>query len=240
MPTLTIILPVHNALSHLKKTVVSLKLNTIHDYELIIIDDNSNPETVEYIQQLVIPGVHIGKVYNDRQRWVNFNWNFGVEHAEGKYIAILNSDIEVGKCWDVGLVDALVDVDIACPYEENSHHSQPIGGGKNENIRGACFMFRAKDKHKFFPIPPQLLHWCGDFWIADQAQKIVFTEKSIIKHALAKSAEVVNRELFWSVVRGDILEYEKLTGKTETIFTQLEYVYRNLGIKTAKDLPEFE
>lgn len=72
---LSIILPVHNALDYLKKTISSIKKNTYNEYELIIIDDASKKETRDYIYNLKLKAI---KIFNPSQKWVNYNWNIGV------------------------------------------------------------------------------------------------------------------------------------------------------------------
>lgn len=91
-PLVSIITPCYNAAQTLEETIASVKRQTYHNWELLIVDDCSNDESVSILKQEAI---------NDpRVRYITLETNMGpagarneaLRRAKGKYIAFLDSD----------------------------------------------------------------------------------------------------------------------------------------------------
>lgn len=92
----SIVIPNMDHIEDLKKCVDSILKSTYTNYEIVIVENNSrNKETFEYYKELE---------KNDKIKVVTlkingFNFskivNFGVENSDGKYIVLLNNDIEI-------------------------------------------------------------------------------------------------------------------------------------------------
>jgi len=94
-PMVSILIPSRNNPELLKKCLESIKNNTSYKkYEILVIDNGSSGENRLRIQQLT-------KEYGFRHLYqmMEFNFsamcNYGVEHANGEYILLLNDDCEV-------------------------------------------------------------------------------------------------------------------------------------------------
>ena len=89
-PTVTVVIPTFNRLALLREAVESVKAQTFHDWELLVVDDGSTDQTAEYVQAEqdqridLIRSVHCGIVGAVR--------NLGVSHARGRFVAFLDSD----------------------------------------------------------------------------------------------------------------------------------------------------
>lgn len=89
-PTVTVVIPTFNRLALLREAVESVKAQTFHDWELLVVDDGSTDQTAEYVQAEqdqridLIRSVHCGIVGTVR--------NLGVSHARGRFVAFLDSD----------------------------------------------------------------------------------------------------------------------------------------------------
>lgn len=98
-PKLSILTVNWNGKEYLEKLVSSIQKYT-KDYELIIIDNNSDKENILYIQKLA--GEKDGNVrafyLKENTGWVG-GINEGLKYAEGKYICFINNDIEVTENW---------------------------------------------------------------------------------------------------------------------------------------------
>jgi len=90
-PAVSVILPTFNRLHYLRQAVESVFAQTFTDWELVIADDGSHGETLEYLQQLrdsprvkllLLP--HSGNVSAVR--------NTALREAQGDYFAFLDSD----------------------------------------------------------------------------------------------------------------------------------------------------
>lgn len=221
--TLSVVIPVYNALEHLKITLQSLVNNTDNLTELIIVDDASDKETREFIEGLKMRddmNVTLIKIRLKNHSWTNAAWNKGVAHATSDYIAVANSDITFSPHWDVHLIHKLQRSAVACPVEDRNGtmvELDPVIEQVDPGmIKGACFMFKRRDIGVMFPIPEQLVHWCGDNYIADRANEIAgvsWSEHAIITHAITQSGRLIDKKLYWSTVHKDVLAYQKMSGR---------------------------
>jgi glycosyltransferase involved in cell wall biosynthesis len=116
---ISVIIPVKNDLSGIKRMVGCLRQQTV-PHELIVVDNGSTDGTWEYlesqgIRQLKCPGVTVGSLRNR-----------GVEISTGTYIAFADSDHEVGPDWlEKGreVLDSEPDI-VAC----GAHYLPPANG----------------------------------------------------------------------------------------------------------------
>jgi GT2 family glycosyltransferase len=234
-PGVTVVIPSFNQMKYLKQTVESLAENTYNKYELIIIDDASDSETVEYIRSLKCV-----KVFNSEQKYVNANWNKGIQMASNRYVCIANNDITFSKDWDKYLIEQFDDVNvwIASPFQTDPEYLTPYGKHErsgNIDLRGSCFMID-KDMIKTTGyIPIDMLIWFGDWWLTWVTQKnghtCVFTDKSCIHHYGSKSSIGMmqdKKKLFFQILRGDAYAFHLHT-KID-IKHWLEIIYDNLDL----------
>jgi GT2 family glycosyltransferase len=88
MPLFSIIIPTYNRLPYLKKTLASIWEQSFTDFEIIVVDDGSTDGTVDYLREL---GKSV-ELLRQENRGPGAARNLGVEHANGEYIAFLDSD----------------------------------------------------------------------------------------------------------------------------------------------------
>ena len=86
-PEFSVVIPTYNRLHLLKQAVASVQAQTYVNYEVIIVDDGSNDGTANYTESL--RGL---KILRQRNKGPSAARNFGVSHANGRYIAFLDSD----------------------------------------------------------------------------------------------------------------------------------------------------
>jgi len=104
MPETSVIIPNWNGRALLKISLDSLGRQTYRDFEIIVVDNGSEDDSVELV-----------RTYYSDVRLIRFPANkgfcravnAGVESAAGKYIALLNNDVEAGPAWLGELVKAL-------------------------------------------------------------------------------------------------------------------------------------
>ncbi|MEW8962215.1 glycosyltransferase family 2 protein [Paraclostridium dentum] len=113
----SIIIPTYNRAGTLKRCIESLLKQTYRDYEIIIVDDNSNDDT-EYIVK-GFEDYRIRYVRHNKNLGANAARNTGIDIAKGEYIAFQDSDDE----WHVNKLELQMnelnekDVDIvACSF----------------------------------------------------------------------------------------------------------------------------
>jgi GT2 family glycosyltransferase len=91
-PKVSIIIPTRDNVSLLKNGVESIeRLTSYRNYEILIVDnDSSEPETLEYLASSPHRVVPFREAFN----YSRIN-NFAVSHAGGEYVLLLNDDTEV-------------------------------------------------------------------------------------------------------------------------------------------------
>ncbi|AFZ22783.1 putative glycosyltransferase [Cylindrospermum stagnale PCC 7417] len=89
MPKISVVIPAYNAMAYLPKTVDSVLKQTFNDFELLIIDDGSSDQIVEWISQITDSRV---KLISQKNQGLSGARNTGIAHAQGEYIAFLDAD----------------------------------------------------------------------------------------------------------------------------------------------------
>ena len=228
-PLLSIIIASYNATKILNQTIDSLLANTYYPFELIFVDDNSSdPTTWQYIKNCNPAGIPVKRLQHKKQTFTDGVWNDGVAMATGDYIAILNNDILLSQNWDLHLIAALQTPDawMANPYQTDDGFKEggklvPYGMHERAggiDIRGTCYMMKREATDAIFPLPYQLVHWFGDYWIAEAIHKAhmksVWVKDVVIHHfgSVSTILEEAEHKMIWWVIRGDCYAFSKLTG----------------------------
>ena len=86
----SIIMPSYNTGKFIGETIDSVLAQTYSNWELIIIDDNSNDDTDSIID--TFDDIRIKYFKNDRNNGAAFSRNRGLKEASGRWIAFLDSD----------------------------------------------------------------------------------------------------------------------------------------------------
>jgi len=90
----SIIVATWNALPYFKKCIESIKQFTSNDYEIIVVDNYSRPDMIEYIKSL-----NCKSIFNSSNLGPGAAFNQGINISDGEYICLLNSDAEPTIDW---------------------------------------------------------------------------------------------------------------------------------------------
>jgi succinoglycan biosynthesis protein ExoO len=89
-PKVSVIIPTYNSEQYIAQALESVLTQTDRNLEVIIIDDASHDLTVEIAHSFQD---HRVKIFSNKQnRGVSYGRNFGIRQAQGKWIALLDSD----------------------------------------------------------------------------------------------------------------------------------------------------
>ena len=88
MPTISVIIPTFNRQYCLSRTIDSVLQQTLKPSEIIIVDDGSTDNTINFLQQHY-PQI---KLLQQTHQGVSAARNLGIEQATGEWIALLDSD----------------------------------------------------------------------------------------------------------------------------------------------------
>lgn len=155
-PLISIIIPNKDHIEDLQKCMNSIEeKSTYRNYEFIVIENNSTEqETFEHYKELEKKENVTVLYYKDEFNYSKIN-NFGVQHANGEYLLLLNNDTEIiepdclsemlGYCMrdDVGIVGARL------YYEDDTiqHAGVVLGFG---GIAGHTFIGSSRFDNGYF------------------------------------------------------------------------------------------
>lgn len=88
------VITTHNRLNDLKNAINSVLEQTYKNIELIVVDDNSDDETKEYMENFAKENYNIKyiRISKDESKGGNYARNKGIDLSSGEYIAFLDDD----------------------------------------------------------------------------------------------------------------------------------------------------
>jgi len=92
MMKVSVIIPTYNREQLLKRAIQSVLNQTFRDFEIIVVDDGSTDNTKEIIDSFTSDKIKY--IYESNSGGAARPKNTGIKNAQGKYIAVLDSDDE--------------------------------------------------------------------------------------------------------------------------------------------------
>lgn len=89
----SVIMPIFNGEKFLDRSIQSVLTQTYKFWELILIDDKSDDNSVFLIKKYISDD-RIKLVQNSRNQGISYTRNKGIKHSNGEYIALLDQDDE--------------------------------------------------------------------------------------------------------------------------------------------------
>jgi glycosyltransferase involved in cell wall biosynthesis len=89
VPKVSIIIPTYNSEKTIEETIASIQQQSFKDWELIIIDDGSQDNTVDIIENIVEPRL---KLFVYENGGVGIARNRGIAQTTGEFISFLDAD----------------------------------------------------------------------------------------------------------------------------------------------------
>ena len=90
-PVISIIIPIYNAASYLKRCIESVLMQSFSDFELLLIDDGSVDTSGAVCDEYALTDERI-KVFHKVNGGVSSARNLGLNHIEGKWVTFVDSD----------------------------------------------------------------------------------------------------------------------------------------------------
>ena len=154
-PIVSIVLPCYNGELFLKLSLDSILAQTMHDWELIIIDDCSTDNSGSIADEYAAKDSRIRVIHNKQNKKLPASLNIGFEHAHGKYFTWTSDDNIAKPDWLQILVNyldsnPLTDLVSARMDYIDEHGTIFSATNSHRNIRqlahicniGAAFMYR--------------------------------------------------------------------------------------------------
>lgn len=122
----SVIIPVYNKEHCIERTLQSVIAQTFSDFELIIVNDGSEDESLRVIQSIHDSRI---RVFSKKNEGVSIARNYGIERASHEFICFLDADDE----WQPNFLSAMREVVLQFP--ESSFFSCPfVARARNKNI----------------------------------------------------------------------------------------------------------
>jgi GT2 family glycosyltransferase len=116
-PEISVVIVTHGALALTERAVDALVANTDEQFELIIVDNNSDEQMRAWLSEL--RDVHV--IFNDSNRGFGPATNQGAALARGEHLLLLNSDAFVHPGWAKPLLEALQEDAIGAAFPRLLH-----------------------------------------------------------------------------------------------------------------------
>ena len=93
IPMLSIVMPVYNKLEQTLYMIESIRANRFQLWELLVVDDGSDEDTITVLNQLPYKDSRIRIIRRNRSpKGAQTCRNIGMEQAQGKYIIFFDND----------------------------------------------------------------------------------------------------------------------------------------------------
>ena len=91
IPKVTVVVPAYNVSKYIQEALASLEKQTFTDFEVLIVDDGSTDNTADVVQKFCQRDSRF-KLLQKPNGGLSSARNYGIHHAQGEYIALLDGD----------------------------------------------------------------------------------------------------------------------------------------------------
>jgi glycosyltransferase involved in cell wall biosynthesis len=123
MPRVSVVMPAYNAVHFIGQAVASVFSQTFDDFELIVVNDGSNDDTLDILADYQDERLHV--LHNDIRVGIATSLNRGIAVATGDYIARMDADditLPTRFAQQVALLDAHPTIGFVATAHRNITH----------------------------------------------------------------------------------------------------------------------
>ncbi len=168
-PLVSVLMPSYNSAMYIEEAIASILAQTYQNWELLILDDCSQDDTLALLEQYSDPRIKI--IPSDHNQGLSENLNRAKEYVQGDYIARMDSDDRTHPerfRWQVDFLENNLEVDLLGGWVRrfDSHSEETLGVQHDpltsEAIKGMLFV-RPAITHATFMLRSRLYH-SQDYW----------------------------------------------------------------------------
>ena len=156
LPLVTIIIPIYNADSYLKKCISSVCYQTYTNLEIILVDDGSTDNSAIICNKFSKQDKRI-RIFNRENQGVSAARNFGISKSNGVYIVFLDSDDWLPCSGIQKLVEGIYNNNADLCYGETkligSIYEKPARDTENLHFSGKDSIFMLQYMKNIYPGP---------------------------------------------------------------------------------------
>ncbi len=264
MPLISVVLPTYNGEKYISQSIESIIKQTLTDWELIIVNDNSTDNTVEIVEKYMRQDRRIKVIHNIKNQMLPMSLNIGFHNSCGKFLTWTSDDnLYLESAFEVMYRELISDE--SCPMV---CANMQIIDEKGENIEsfvvsdeiwfhnciGACFLYKRNVYEKIGDYNQDLfLVEDYDYWmrILLEYRSIKCLSKCLYLYrrhsdslSESKICNVIKQRIhFRAKYLGVILNHmgDNVDEVYKMYFDFLDYENSDLSIRQiAKFLPEFQ
>ncbi len=90
-PKVSVIVPAYNVSKYIQDALISLEKQTFSDFEVLVVDDGSTDDTAAIVQKFCQRDTRF-QLLKKQNGGLSSARNYGIRHARGEYIALLDGD----------------------------------------------------------------------------------------------------------------------------------------------------
>ncbi|MEB3181432.1 MAG: glycosyltransferase family 2 protein [Nostocaceae cyanobacterium] len=90
-PEISVVVPAYNVRDYIADALLSLESQTFENFEVLVVDDGSTDDTAEVVKPFIQRDARF-RLLHKPNGGLSSARNFGIRHAKGKYIALLDGD----------------------------------------------------------------------------------------------------------------------------------------------------
>lgn len=253
---ISIIIPIYNVEKYLVECIESVMNQTYKNLEIILVDDGSTDKSLEICKKYEKKDNRI-KVIHQENFGLSYARNVGIENANGRYLAFLDSDDFIEKNMYEELYNDLKyeEADIAgCDYYiyKNANKAKKSDDFSKEkeimNIETALIkmnllkgfgvsvwnkLFKKEIFNEIrFPVGEKNEDWLIIYKLLEKAQKIVYNPKAMLYYRQRKGSITKTNEINWNVLKAsmNVLELTKNKYPKAHVSARFAYINANLEI----------
>ena len=115
MENISFILPSFNALDYLKWAYQSIRDNLSHEHEIIIVDDGSKKESIDWIKSIAKKDLNLKYKTHETNIGISYTYNEASMMATNEIVCLLHSDMYIPKDFDKHMLNGLKKYDVVSP-----------------------------------------------------------------------------------------------------------------------------
>ena len=209
---ISVIIPVYNKQKYLNKCIESVLNSSFSDVEIICVDDYSTDGSRDVLKKIAQKNKQIILIENDENKGVSYSRNVGINAANGKYIAFLDSDDYLDKQALENYYEKLEETNAdGCFIKIISNNGNVnISNAYNDVYSGRELLGKFVENDEMF------LYACGSIWSTDFIRKnnIYFKEFKIGEGGLFTLELMMHAK---SVVVSDYPGYNYYINESSTV-----------------------
>lgn len=237
MPKISVIVPVYNVEKYIEKCVESILNQTLKDFEIILVNDETKDKSIEIIEKKFNdPRI---KIYNKANGGSASARNYGIRVSTGEYLMFIDSDdfVDINMFEDMyqTIIKDQTDL-VICDYykyynDDNKEYISIIPHYDSHNPKcsvigmptASCKLFKKEYFTKY-----------NLSFLEDK----LFEDNAIIPFAcaVARNFSYIRKAYYYYLQRdGSNLNKSKYDKKWEDIFDSLEYLYQTFEASNILD-----